>query len=246
MTLLRWPPSFSLRMKFPPAWRSRLAWTVAHSPWNARRHPRAIDYTRFVRIMKVVFPAMAVTLLGMVVVWARLTSEVNGFKVGFAHIDPASIGNLRMSNARYFGIDQGNHPFSITADWGEQVQSNGDMIELGAPKADFVSKSGEGIVVIADHGVYHQREQLLDLDGNVSLYHEQGYELHTEEATLDLQGNSAQSARHVDGRGPQGRIDGDGFKIYDHGDHVQILGRSSANLPGQGRPLTPPTPGVKR
>jgi lipopolysaccharide export system protein LptC len=182
--------------------------------------------------MKLALPAMAVALLGMVVIWAKLAPQADAFKIGFAHLDQDAVKTLSMMNPRYFGIDENNHPYSVTADKATQREQDQDLVDLDQPKADFSSKSGAGVVVTADHGLFHQHSQLLDLTGNVSLFHDQGYELHTEQASVDMKNNSAWGNMPIDGQGPQGHLEGEGFRISDKGEKILVTGRSSMTLKG--------------
>ena len=190
------------------------------------------NYSGFVHIMKFGLPALSIILLGIVVIWARLTTQTDGFRIGYAAITADSVKNLRMVNARYYGIDEANNPFSITADSGAQRSADSDLIDMEFPKADFVSHSGSAIIITADHGVYHQHSQVLDLQGNVSLYHELGYELHTEIAHIDLKTSAANGELPVEGHGPQGRLKGTGFRIIEKGEQIIVNGRSSLSLQG--------------
>jgi lipopolysaccharide export system protein LptC len=204
-----------------------------HSPLATHR-----SYSRFVRVMKMVLPALAVVLLGLVVAWPRLHLDDDRFRVGFAGISAKSVQNLAMVNARYFGVDKNNKPFTVTADRAEQAEGKPDEINLDQPKADFTSRDGAGVFLGADRGNYHQKAQLLDLANNVSLYHEKGYELHTEQAQVNLGDNTAWGDHPVQGQGPQGRLQGEGFRIRDRGGDVLITGRS--NLTVRGASAKPP------
>lgn len=193
------------------------------------------NYSRFVHIMKFALPAIAVVLLGIVVIWARLAAQTDGFRIGYAAINSESVKNLRMLNARYFGVDEANNPFSITADAASQRSQDSDLVDMETPKADFVSRSGSAIIITADRGLYHQRSQILDLEGNVSLYHELGYELHTEIAHIDLKTSTANGDLPVEGHGPQGRLKGVGFRIMEKGEQIIVNGRSSLSLQGSSK-----------
>ncbi len=190
------------------------------------------DYTHFVRVMKVALPAMALLLLVIVVFWARLSAQTDGFRIGYAAITADSVKKLRMVNARYFGVDTNDNPFSVTADSGAQRSDDADLIDMEFPKADFVSRSGSSVIISADHGVYHQKSQMLDLNGNVNLYHELGYEMHTQTAHVDLKADTAEGDDPVDGQGPQGRLDGVGFSIANKGERIVVKGRSNVSLKG--------------
>ena len=104
--------------------------TVAISPHRLFSRLRILafrdDYTRFVLVMKVALPTLAILLFGIVIIWARLAAQTDGFRIGYAAITADSVKNLRMLNARYFGIDTNNnkdingrialHPFVRTAE----------------------------------------------------------------------------------------------------------------------------------
>ena len=209
--------------------------TVAISPHRLFSRLRILafrdDYTRFVLVMKVALPTLAILLFGIVIIWARLAAQTDGFRIGYAAITADSVKNLRMLNARYFGIDTNNNPYSVTADAGAQRPEDSDLIDMDQPKADFVSHSGATVIITADHGLFHQHSQLLDLQGNVNLYHESGYELHTQIAHIDLKANTAEGELPVAGQGPQGRVNGTGFKLLDKGEHIVVTGRSTLSLP---------------
>ncbi len=182
--------------------------------------------------MKVMLPSLAVVLLGLVVAWPRLSNDEDRFKVGFASISPQSVESLQMINARYYGIDSRNRPFTVTADLATEQAPTSGMIELDRPKADFTTQGGAGVYVEAIRGHYNQKSQMLDLEGEVSLFHDEGYELHTEKARINLATSVAEGSDPVTGNGPQGRIDGRGFRIVDQGKQIMVLGRSGLNLKG--------------
>lgn len=205
-----------------------------HSP-PASHH----RYSRFVRVMKILLPSLAAVLLALVVVWPRLHFDDTRFHVGFARLSPQSVQTLSMRNARYFGLDENNQPFSVTSDRATQEPSRPDVIDLDQPKADFSSRDGSAIFVQADHGYYHQKTQLLDLVGAVNLYHEKGYELHTERAEINLADSSAHGELPVHGQGPQGLLEGQGFQIRNKGSEVLITGKSALTLNAAGAAKRP-------
>lgn len=189
-------------------------------------------YTRFVHVMKVLLPSLALVLLALVALWPKLTSEDSRFQLGFSSLSPSSVENLSMVNARYFGVDAKNKPFNVTADLANEQAPGVGIIELQRPKADFVTRSGAGVFVEADKGYYHQKEQLLELVGNVSLFHEDGYEVHSSEAEVDLVQGNVRGTKAVTGHGPQGRINGQGFEIRDEGREVTVTGQSMLVVKG--------------
>lgn len=197
-----------------------------------RHHHR---YSRFVGIMKVLLPSLALVLLLLVLVWPRLAVDDDRFRIGFADLSPEAVNTLAMVNARYYGVDKNNRPFTVTADSAVEEDAQAKIIVLESPKADFATRDGNGVYVEARRGFYHQNEQVLELVGDVSLFHDEGYELHTQEVAIDLKSGTAVGETRVTGNGPQGRIDGQGFRIRDNGREVEVTGRSQLQLKGAGR-----------
>ena len=189
-------------------------------------------YSRYVSIMKVVLPSLAALLLGLVVVWPRLTFDDKRFQIGFAKLSSKQVETLAMQNARYFGLDDSNRPFAVTSDMAVQEPGNSDLIHLQTPKADFTSTSGANIVVDAAAGLYHQVSKTLDLSGGVNLFHDAGYEIHTPTATIDLAHNTARGVEPVSGFGPQGRIEAAGFELTGKGQDIIFTGKAHLTLRG--------------
>jgi lipopolysaccharide export system protein LptC len=200
----------------------------AHPVKHAGHH----RYTRFVGIMKIALPASAVVLLGLVVVWPKLMRDVDRFKIGFASLQPTAVETLSMVNARFQGLDNTNRPYTLTADKATEQNTKSGIVLLDNPKADFVTRTGTGIYVEARHGVYHQAEKLLDLEGEVSLYQDEGNEMHTERARVNLATSSVEGDLPVTGNGPQGRLAGTGFRIDENGKRLVLTGQSEFQMKG--------------
>lgn len=206
--------------------------SAGRHPAHAAPHHR---YSRFVGLMKVALPSLGVVLLGLVVAWPKFSREDDRFQLGFAALAPTAVQTLSMVNARYHGLDRHNKPFTVTAEEASEDEPGSGVFALDLPKADFVTANGSGVYVEARRGLYRQKEQLLDLEGEVNLFHENGDEMHTEKAQIDLAHSTAEGHVPVTGNGPQGRIDGQqGFRLLDNGKQIVILGKSNLNLRGKG------------
>jgi lipopolysaccharide export system protein LptC len=187
-------------------------------------------YSRFVGVMKVALPIAAAALLALVLAWPRLSQLDDKFHIGFARLSPRDVETLSMLNARYYGLDAQNKPFSVTADIAVQEPGNQDLVHLQAPKADFVGSGGANVLIEANTGLYHQSTKMLDLTGSVSLFHDTGYEFHTEAAQVDLAHNTARGDLPVFGFGPNGQIQGQGFETKDRGQRIVFTGQSQMSL----------------
>lgn len=184
------------------------------------------SHSAFVGAMKVVLPAVAVGLILLVVAWPQFRSNENSFRIGLANVTPDDSRDLRMVNPRYEGIDKRGEPFTITADSAVKTAPTSDVIELEKPQADITLKRGNWVTLKADYGAYREQDQQLDLIGSVDLFHDDGYEFRTLSARINLVTNYAEGDDPVQGQGPAGDIQSQGFRIYDKGERVVFLGKA--------------------
>jgi len=88
----------------------------------------------------------------------------------------------------------------------------------------------------ARNGRYHQKSQILDLEGDINVFHDAGYQFQTEKAEVDLANDTVTGEEPVTGHGPGGTIDATGFMILDRGGTLVFTGPSKLHLnPGAGK-----------
>lgn len=193
-----------------------------------RRRPRrpGQGYTRFVTVMKVLLPLLAAGLVVLLAVWSQLNLDTSRFHLDATELAPDQLESLKMVNARFDGIDDKNQPYSVTAEEVVQDSEDSDLVVLGNPEADMTLESGAWIALTADSGKYSRESEILDLAGGVSLYHDRGFEMHTERARLDLAAGTASGDAPVSGQGPAGELQADGFRLSDGGKRIVFGGKA--------------------
>ena len=187
-------------------------------------------YGVFVGVMKLLLPTVATLLIVLVAVWPQLDEQNRRFRIGPAEIDRDAARNLNMVNARYTGVDDERRPFTVTADAANQKAANSPLIALAMPKADIVMEDGSWLALTAQDGIYDKDVQVLQLTGEVNLYHDKGYEFRTDSATFDLKAGDAHGVDPVAGQGPFGQLNAEGFVIYNRGARVVFTGKAKLIL----------------
>lgn len=195
------------------------------------RHVRSTTlWSRFVWLMRGVLPVAALGLFVLLVAWPQFMvpadPKVPIGKMEGAVGQPGGADALTMVNPRYFGIDLKTRPYSVSADTANQTGTNSGVILLDKPRADTVMKDGAGVLLDAERGVYYNIKQQIDLFGNVNVYQDQGYEMHTDEAHIDLTAGVAEGHKPVQGHGPSMQLEGDGFRLIDNGNTMFLYGNS--------------------
>jgi lipopolysaccharide export system protein LptC len=205
--------------------------------WHAtqRRRRRAglwmlTGYSRFVGLMKLALPATAAALLGLLMAWPRLAPQNEEFQVAFANFNAKSIDTQSMVNPRYFGTDDKNQPYTVTAEIGTQVDQELQAFSLDRPVADLTRAAGGSMVINSDIGVFQQKANTLELFGHVDLFQDKGYEVHSDSAHIDIGTRDAHGEEPTHGVGPTGVVDGEGFRLWDGGSRIIFTGKAKAVL----------------
>lgn len=194
------------------------------------------SYSRFVSVMKVLLPLLALTLVTLVVVWPQMRTDDARFRVGFSGLNDGGVEDPSMINARYYGVDQNRQPYSITADFARNLPQEQSQVELEMPKADLALDDGTWVVLTAESGVYDRDEETLDLVGAVDLFHDSGYEFQTSVASVDLNTGIATGTEPVRGQGPFGDLQAEGFHLEKKGQVIVFTGKARLVLyPGAGK-----------
>ena len=187
-------------------------------------------YSRFVNLMKFLLPAVAAGLLLLIIAWPRLQAGFDRLRLSFTRLDLSEAGDLRMVNARFAGVDKQHRPYVLTADVARQMSDRNDLMALEGPKGDITLQSGAWLALTAFTGVYLTQGQLLDLFGDVKMFHDRGYELTTDTAHVDMAAGTAEGNDPVQGQGVFGDVTSDGFRLLDHGQTIIFTGKAKLHL----------------
>ena len=186
--------------------------------------------TRVVAAMRLILPSIAALLLAALALWSRLGLDSDSFRLAMGSLGLTSIDSMAMSNPHFEGVDDQKRPFNLTAASARQVDSAADAIDLDAPQADITLSDGAWLTLTADAGRYLRAAQLLDLTGQVNLFHDKGYELHTRDVHIDLAKGSAVGGSAVDGQGPSGELTAEGIEVANGGSRIHFLGRAHMTI----------------
>ncbi|MBC8241742.1 MAG: LPS export ABC transporter periplasmic protein LptC [Alphaproteobacteria bacterium] len=213
-------PPAARRFQFDPA------------PRQVRVSPR---YSRFVGMMKLLLPVLALGLMVAVVIWPNEFSETTGFHLSYAAPEDGSAVDLVMLQPRYLGTDARNHPFVVTADRAVQDPNDQRLITLSHLQADMSMADGQWFTILADTGIYHQLRQHLRLQGAINLFSDQGYEFNASVIEIDLNIGRATTDLPVRGQGPFGSLRADRLMIEDFGQRLYFQGNVKMRAMAPGR-----------
>jgi lipopolysaccharide export system protein LptC len=163
-------------------------------------------YSQFVGLMKFGLPLAAVALIALMIGWPGIDGGGNGFRLSIADLAPDANGNLGITRARFAGTDRFDQPFLVTAEHAIQDAEGFDVFALETLQADLTMANGTWITISAATGQFERNALILDLMGPISVYTDVGYEIHADQARLDLRQGTVISNGPIQGHGPLGAI----------------------------------------
>lgn len=174
---------------------------------------------------------LALGLLGVVMFWPEIEGNEDRSRVSFRrNIEPRAEA-LRVVNPRYQGIDDLNRPYTVTAREAQQLGGE-EILDLEEPRADILLTDGSWVFLRARAGRYDKPRSHLDLSGDVTIYHDNGTMMLTQQAAVEIDNGTASGDQPVAAQGPFGTLTSEGFRLTDRGAVVVFTGRAHVVLEG--------------
>ncbi len=199
--------------------------------------PRAIFNRRRSRLawLKFGLPLVAIGIISVLtylnykhqtetVVTIPNTTELTNLDVG-----------MKVSGIAFDGKSKSDRPFSVTALSATETKDNKDIIDLDEPQAEIELSAQTWIAVTAEHGVYDRKLDKVDLNGAVTVYHDNGLTFSTDQAKMDLKTNTASGDMPVTGKDETRELSAEGFEMLDDGATVLFKGRSYLKILPKGK-----------
>lgn len=194
--------------------------------WTARTRDTAFNalrYSRFVTVMKRALPITAGALITVVLIFSLLPRQSD--KIQLAYERMGTIDNdLAMLKPRLTGSDANGNPFVITADAAIQDPHNVRRATLKKVIADITIDKNRWMNANATRGVVDMDKGYLTLTDGISIFSDDGYELHTARANVDLHKGTFKGPGEVTGHGPAGSLRADTFEVDRSTNQLVLLG----------------------
>jgi len=185
---------------------------------------------------KIGLPLVAVVTLGYLTYWWYVHNRESVITVQTLENAVPGQPMVTVNNFKYSSIDDKNRPYTITATTATQPQSgNQDTITLTKPQADINLENDAWMAVTAKHGLYHRNADLVDLSGDVTLFHDNGMSFRTATAHVDLKAKIAAGSDPVEGQNQNWELTSQGFRVLNNGNLIIFTGRSHMTLFGKAK-----------
>lgn len=199
-----------------------------------RRDPAASQFRRkgrrgaSVRLLKIALPLVVFVSLGYVTYWWLQSrgNIVDPTLIQSVPPDDAGKAEVTVQDVKYDGKDAKGRPFSITADSASHVDGDDRHISLKKPLADIVMASGAYVALMANDGLLDRDADIITLNGDVTLFHDNGLSFQTDSATINLKDKTAEGDDVVEGQNGDGELISQGFRVRDDGDTIEFTGKA--------------------
>lgn len=174
----------------------------------------AITHEKRVKVAKVLLLTIFFVLTALILLLPFVSTKTHeNLKI----ISDSSGSDIQASEAqtilkpKFYGFDNSNKPYTITADSGVQIDK--DTVELQNVFSDI--KFGDDknyLTMVSDKANVSLDKKTLDLSGNIEINIDSDYKVNTELATVDY-GEKVIKGGEVSVKGDMGDINAQGFSI---------------------------------
>ena len=192
------------------------------------------SHDRLINILRWLLPSL-IGVLAAFLVLAPLTAGGDvSFLLDKNKVDVAR-ERLRIETAQYRGEDAKGQAFTLTAGSAIQRSSAEPIVQLRALAARVQLPDGPA-QVSANTGVYDMDSERVRLNGPLNFTAANGYDLKTQNATVDLKQRMIQSESAVTGTTPQGTFSADHMQADMADRTVKLDGRARLRIvPGRAK-----------
>ena len=195
-------------------------------PRQTRRIQRAREgrMARVVGKLRLWLPLSAGLVFGALFLWPIISPNFTMKDI------VKNIPDLVIDNLHYTGADDKNEPYSLLAVRATRPTALHGIYDLTQPEGEITLQNGAWLDGKADYGRYDEVNKKLWLGGNVRVFRDNGYQMTTDEAQVNLDTDDAWGDKTVLLQGGFGTIRGQGFRFLDSGHTIVIQGPVKAVL----------------
>ncbi|NVJ69366.1 MAG: LPS export ABC transporter periplasmic protein LptC [Alphaproteobacteria bacterium] len=190
--------------------RAREEAVAALSP--VAHHASGPAWDKFIRLMRVLLPVVAVILGSVTLLWPILNETEVSFTLSKEEV-AKSDGVIRMTNLQYAGTDGLDRLFRVRAASGQQENPHAPRVRLTDIQAEMELEPGTPATVEARTGIYRTKDGTLSLLGGVHVNTTNGYKLEMTGAEVDLKKHSATGHGDIQGLSDLGRLEAGRMEI---------------------------------
>jgi lipopolysaccharide export system protein LptC len=179
-----------------------------------RARPRVdatLGYSRFVRIMKIMLPLVAFSLIVLVVIYSATGGERSSVPLTLQNMGAVD-KDRQLVAPKLTGTDGRGQPFTVTAKGATQMPGKARRMVFDNVVADVTMQDKSWVQVDAKIGQLDVEAKTLDLTDSINIFSDKGYECHTASARYDFGLGLLKGEQPISCQGPLGLISAKKFE----------------------------------
>ncbi len=201
-----------------PGQMRRLSTPPRGRPMRRRRAPLAL--------VKIALPTIVLVTLGYLTYWWMEARDTVVDPQIVAKVPTTEKAQVTVNDVKYDGKDDQGRPYSISAEAASHADGDERHIALTKPLADIVMASGAYVALTAQKGMLDRDTDVIVLNGDVTLFHDNGLSFQTDSATINMKDKTAEGSAPVEGQNGDGELVSEGFRVQDDGDTIVFTGKA--------------------
>ncbi len=170
--------------------------------------------TRTVRLIKLLLPAVAAALIGLLIVLPGLQERSGEFQLNITKPKAGELEKLHMENTVFYITDDANRVNNFTAETIDETEAGSKLVKLIRPEGLLPSSDNRWVSIKSPVGFYDQNKKLLWLDNGVKMVYSDGMTATTQTMFYDNATAKVYSLTDVSSEGYFGTLHAEGFEYF--------------------------------
>ena len=137
-----------------------------------------------------------------------------------------------LSKPLFIGIDKKKQPFKVSAKTATRFNHKMEIFDLEKPKGEIQTNS-EKFYMQGNYGVFNNKDQILEIQGDVEFRNNNSLKFNTSEAKFDFRSEILSGNKKIIGMQDNSKIVSEGFKIFNKENKIIFTGKSKLILSGK-------------
>lgn len=194
-----------------------------------RLHAFGKSYSFFVKVLKFSLPIAALIIIGALI--TRINEDPQQkTSTALPSEEKTAPGQIELIRAKYEGNDTEGQPYTVTADKATRAMNAPDTVLFENPLADITLQDNTWVAVRANAGVFDRIAETMHLTGNVTVFHDSGYEITLQDLNINLKQKTAETSLPVLAHGPMGSIEAHNMSVQDQGNLIVFGGPATLTI----------------
>ena len=192
----------------------------------AKEEEKYNRHTRRVRIVKLLLPAVAAALAGLLVILPEMQEKKGEFQLNIPKPKEGELEKLHIENTVFYITDSKNRVNNFVAKAVDEITPGSKLIKLIEPEGLLPTSDEQWVSIKSPVGYYDQNKEFLWLDNIVTMVYSDGMTATTQTVYYDNKKSMAYSTTPVTSKGYFGTLDSEGFEYYKDQKKIVFTGHS--------------------